>query len=240
MKEHTNDMKNFRAIFFIILLLAQYSAYCQKDMDKQRYETLKYRFVEPKSFLHDTVRFRKITENVYYTIEYATMSRKKIVAVQGYENERNAFFSSFGISLTDFCRKTNQYQFIYLERSNDSSINVGIRCLSDFRTLLYNIDNLSSLENQCFSTCEWVSLSKDSFLTIVYQAPRNVSVTKMNKTGTYYSFERLPNEMDDCGIVVINIPTNEESIYAFSNNSTHLCILRVVPEVFLTRLRHRN
>ena len=240
MKEHTNDMKNSRAIFFIILLLAQYSAYCQKDKDKQRYETLKYRFVEPKLFLHDTVRFRKITGNVYYTIEYATMSRKKIVAVQGYENERNAFFSSFGIALTDFCRKTSQYQFIYLERSNDSSINLGIRCLSDYRTLLYNIDNLSSLGNQCLSTCEWVSVSNDSILTTVYQVPRNVCVSKMNRTGTYYSFERLPNEMDDCGIVVINIPTNEESIYAFSNNSTHLCILRVVPEVFLTRLRHRN
>ena len=87
-------MKNSRAIFFIILLLAQYSAYCQKDMDKQRHETPKYRFVEPKLFLYDTVRFRKITENVYYTIEHATMSRKKIVAVQGYENEQMAFFSS--------------------------------------------------------------------------------------------------------------------------------------------------
>jgi hypothetical protein len=240
MKEHTNDMNNSRAIFFIFLLLAQYPAYCQKDMGKQRYGNLKYRFVEPKLTLHDTIRFRKITENVYYTIEYATISRKKIVAVKGCENERNAFFSSFGIALTDFCRKTNQYQFIYLERSNDSSINVGIRCLSDYRTLLDNIDNLSSLENQCFSTCECVSLSSDSILTTVYQAPRNVSVSKINRTGAYYSFEKLPNEMDECGIVVINIPTNEESLYAFSNKSTHLCILRVVPRDILTRLRHRN
>ena len=220
--------KNVTVYLVFAFLFWVYPAFGQNEMRNTNFPMQKYRLNASAVFPDDTNRFQRVTDDLYCQIVIVKRSRQRILPIVGYENISHAYFSSFAISITDFCPLTGSVQYVYVNDSTDSCLEVGVRCYSDCPTIIVD-ENTTSIPEQCLSVCEGYRIGNDSVLTTIYEIPQVVNVAKLSKSGHRYSMSSLTLTMDECGVFILCVAKNKESLYAFYGNTNDVCLIRFSP-----------
>ena len=231
--ERTNKTNSYHIVLFLCFFILIFQLFGQSEKEVLPSSMQKYRMNVSEVFHNDITGLQKVTDELYYQIEIAERSRKKIIPVTGYENARNAYHASFTISIEDICRKTSSYQLIFLNNANDSCFDIGVRCYTDIQGYLGTEDYAKSLQGKCLSSCGEIQIRNDSIITFLYEIPVNVHVAKLNKVRCRYVMSPIATDMDDCGVFVLTVPKNEESIFAFYNTPNYICLIRFSPSSFV-------
>ena len=221
--------KTFIVYLVFAFLFCIDPSFGQNEMRNANLPMQKYRLNVSAVFPNDTNTFRRVTDNLYYQIEIANKSRHRILPIVGYENASHAHFSSFAISIMDLCPLEGLFQYVYLNDSDDSWLEVGVRCYKDCTTQIVDVEKEKSIPGHCLSICEGYRIGNDSVLTTVYVIPQDVNVAKLSKSGCSYFMLPLTSEMDECGAFILSVPKNKESLYAFYNTQDYVCLIRFVP-----------
>lgn len=216
-------------VFVLPILFWIYPSFGQNEMRNANLPLQKYRLNVSAVCPNDTNRFRRVTDDLYCQIEIAKKRRHRILPIVGYENASHAHFSSFTISVTDLCPLEGLFQYVYLNDSDDSCLEVGVRCYKDCTTQIVNAEKETSIPGHCLSICEGYRIGNDSVLTTVYVIPQDVNVAKLRKSGCGYFMLPLTSEMDECGAFILSVPRNKESLYAFYNTPDYVCLIRFFP-----------
>lgn len=233
----TNNTKLYHIVLLSCFFILTFQLFGQSGNAVLPLPTQKYRMNVPVVF-HDEIKgIQKVTDELYYQIEIAERSRKKIIPITGYENVRNAYHASFAISIEDICCKTSSYQLIFLNNANDSSFEIGVRCYTDIQRYLGTEEYAKSLQGKCLSSCGEIQIGNDSIITFLYEIPVNVRVAKLNKVRSRYVMSPIATDMDDCGFFILTVPKNEESIFAFYNNSNYICLIRFSSSSFVSTVQ---
>ena len=201
----------------------------QNERDLSRMDAQKYRIKGPSLFDEDTNSFIKVSDALLCQEEMAEINQHTIACIQGYENQRNAYRASFALTLWDWCRETGQSQHVFMNEIGDSTIEIGVRCYSDSRTFLGKEVTANSLHGECLTTCSGEKIGKDSILTMIYTFPQDIHVARLYQFGHRCYLLPLDVEMDECGIYILRIPTNEEGVYTFYNTPNYVCLIRFFP-----------
>ena len=216
---------------FSIIIMSLFFGVCGLSLFGQNERELllltaqKYRSNESVLFSDDTNSFIKVNDELFCQTEIVERNQFEISRIQGYERQRSAHQKSFTLTVLDFCRETGFNQHIFMNATSDSSIELGVRCYSGCRTYLGKAEVAESLQGQCLTTCIGYRIGKDSLLTTIYTVPKDVQVAKLYKLGHRCFLLPIDLEMDECGIFILRIPANKESIYAFYNTPNYICLI---------------
>lgn len=198
----------------------------QNERDLSRMDAQKYRIKESSLFYEDTNSFIKVSDALFCQKEIAEINQHTIARVQGYENQRNAYQASFALTLWDWCRETGLNQHVFMNEIGDSTMEIGVRCYSDSRTFLGKEEVENSLHGECLTRCSGEKVGKDSILTMIYTFPQDIHAARLYQYGHRCYLLPLDVEMNECGIFILRIPTNEESVYTFYNTPNYVCLIR--------------
>ena len=216
-------------VFVLPILFWIYPSFGQNEMRNANLPLQKYRLNVSAVCPNDTNRFWRVTDDLYCQIEIAKKRRHRILPIVGYENASHAHFSTFTISVTDLCPLEGLFQYVYLNDSDDSCLEVGVRCYKDCTTQIVNAEKETSTPGHCLSICEGRRIGNDSVLTTVYVIPQDVNVATLRKSGCRYFMSPLTSAMDECGAFILSVPKNKESLYAFYNTQDYVCLIRFFP-----------
>ena len=213
-------------LFLLCISALLFGQNLNKDTIAQKYISSKC-----KTLFSNPPRARSyLTDDLSYEICVAQKTHHKLLRVNSAEESRNAFLSSFAISLSDQSREQTCPEYIYLNQSDKEVVKVGVRCFTAAsHFVLVNVNEMVSSTNRCFSFAKGSQISVDTILTEEFVAPKGVIVAKVEKVRNRYVFMPLSYGIDECGIIILTVPNSAESIFAFYNSSKYLRLIRFIP-----------
>lgn len=213
-------------LFLLCISALLFGQNLNKDTIAQKYISSKC-----KTLFSNPPRARSyLTDDLSYEICVAQKTHHKLLRVNSAEESRNAFLSSFAISLSDQSREQTCPEYIYLNQSDKEVVKVGVRCFTAAsHFVLVNVNEMVSSTNRCFSFAKGSQISVDTILTEEFVAPKGVIVAKVEKVRNRYVFMPLSYGIDECGIIILTVPNSAESIFAFYDSSKYLRLIRFIP-----------
>lgn len=226
---HTSERVFFR-ISLCIYMLSICNFVLGQNLNKDSIVPKHIRSKHNTLFSNDTLVINHLTDNLSYEICIVRKKHDKLLRLNSYEEARNAFMSSFAISLSDFSRDLQCYQNILVEQNDDESVKVGVRCFTDPHWVLVNVNELETSSGRCFSVTKGTPVNADTILIEEFVVPEGVVVSNVERVRNRYVFAPLSYGIDECGIIILTIPNDKESIFAFYDSSKYIQLLRFVPK----------
>lgn len=216
----------FLCLFLLCINILMFGQNSNKDTITQKHISLKCK----TPFSHPSLTRIYLTDDISYEICVAQKKHHKLLRVNSAEDSRNAFLSSFAISLSDQSREQTCPEYIYLDQSDEAIVKVGVRCYTAAsHFVLVNVHEMVPSSDRCFSFAKGSQVSADTILTEEFVVPKGVIVAKVEKVRNRYVFMPLSYGIDECGIIILTVPNSAESIFAFYDSSKYLRLIRFIP-----------